>query len=215
MTLISPSILAADFAKLGEEVAAVTAAGADMIHFDVMDGHFVPNISMGPDILKAVKPHTHLPLDVHLMIKPCDPFLEAFAKAGADIISIHPESGPHLHKSLQTIKALGCKAGIVFNPATSLDVLDHVIDMVDLILIMTVNPGFGGQAFIDLSDKIAEARQRITQTGRNIMLEIDGGVTKDTAVTCRKAGADVLVAGTAIFKTGDYKRAVSDIRGAA
>lgn len=215
MTLVSPSILAADFAKLGEEVAKVTAAGADMIHFDVMDGHFVPNISMGPDILKAVKPHTHLPLDVHLMIAPCDPYLESFAKAGADIISIHPESGAHLHRSLQTIKALGCKAGVVFNPGTPLDALDHVMDVVDLILVMTVNPGFGGQSFIDLSDKISEVRKRITATGRDIMLEIDGGVTKETSVICRKAGADVLVAGTAIFKKDDYAQAVKDIRGAA
>ena len=214
MTRIAPSILAADFARLGEEVKAVTQAGADFIHVDVMDGHFVPNISMGPLVCEAIKPHTHLPLDVHLMIAPADPFLESFAKAGANIITIHPEAGPHLHRSLQTIKKLGCKAGVSLNPATPVSELDHVMDIADLILVMTVNPGFGGQSFIDLSDKIADVRKRIKESGRDIMLEIDGGVTKDTAPLCLKAGADVLVAGTAIFKQPDYKAAIDAIRGA-
>lgn len=214
MTRIAPSILAADFARLGEEVAAVTKAGADFIHVDVMDGHFVPNISMGPMVMEAIRPHTNLPLDVHLMIAPADPFLESFAKAGASIITIHPEAGPHLHRSLQTIKALGCKAGVSLNPGTPVSELDHVMDIVDLVLVMTVNPGFGGQSFIDLSSKISDVRKRITATGRDIMLEIDGGVTAETAPICRKAGADVLVAGTAIFKKPDYKAAIDAIRGA-
>lgn len=213
MTRIAPSILAADFARLGEEVRAVTQAGADFIHVDVMDGHFVPNLSMGPVVVQAIKPHTNLPLDVHLMIAPADSFLESFAKAGADIITIHPEAGPHLHRSLQTIKALGCKAGVSLNPATPVSEIDHVMDIADLILIMTVNPGFGGQSFIDLSDKIAEVRRRIKDSKRDIMLEVDGGVTAKTAAICRKAGADVLVAGTAIFKTQDYKQAINAIRG--
>lgn len=201
--LISPSILSADFAKLGEEVAAITAAGADLIHIDVMDGHFVPNITIGPQVVQALRPHSHLPFDVHLMIAPADPYLKAFAEAGADIISIHPEAGPHLHRSLQTIRDLGKKAGVVLNPSTHESALEHVMDMVDLILVMSINPGFGGQQFLPSQlGKIARLREMIDASGRDILLEVDGGVNPTTAMECVQAGADTLVAGTAVFKGG-------------
>jgi len=204
---IAPSILAADFARLGEEVRAVAQAGADWIHIDVMDGHFVPNLTIGPGVVKALRPHTDLPFDVHLMISPVDYMLESFAEAGADIISLHPEAGPHLHRSLQTIRALGRKAGVVLNPATPVSAIDHVMDMVDLILVMSVNPGFGGQAFIESQlDKIAALRARIDSHvaagGQPIDLEVDGGIDRQTAPRAIAAGANVLVAGTATFRGG-------------
>ena len=201
--LICPSILASDFAKLGQEVAAIEAAGADWVHVDVMDGHFVPNLTIGPAVVKALRPHTTLPFDVHLMVAPVDPWLEAYREAGADILSVHPESGPHLHRTLGTIRGLGAKAGIVFNPATSLSILEEVVDLVDLVLIMSVNPGFGGQKFIDSAlTKIARARSILDRAGSPAHLQVDGGVVAANAGACVAAGADALVAGSSVFKGG-------------
>ena len=213
---IAPSLLAADFTRLGEELRAIEAAGADWLHLDIMDGHFVPNISFGPGLVRALRPLSKMPFDVHLMIAPADPYLAAFAEAGADIISLHPEAGPHLHRSLQTIRALGKKAGVVLNPATPIEALAHVLDLTDLILVMSVNPGFGGQSFLTSQlGKIAALRQMITQSGRGIALQVDGGVTLKTAPDCIAAGADVLVAGTAVFGAADYAAAVAGLRGGA
>lgn len=201
--LICPSILASDFARLGQEVAALEAAGADWIHVDVMDGHFVPNLTIGPDVVKALKPHTSLPFDVHLMVAPVDPWLEAYRNAGADVLSVHPESGPHLHRTLGRIRQLGAKAGVVFNPGTPLTVLEQVVDLVDLVLIMSVNPGFGGQSFIDsVLRKIERARAMLDAAGSRAHLQVDGGVTAANAAACVSAGADALVAGSFVFKGG-------------
>ena len=201
--LICPSILASDFSKLGEEIRSLEAAGADWIHVDVMDGHFVPNLTIGPDVVKALRPHTSLPFDVHLMVAPVDNWLKAYRAAGADIMSVHPESGPHVHRTLGQIRQLGAKAGLVFNPATPLSILEECVDMVDLVLIMSVNPGFGGQKFIDSSlRKIKRARAILDAAGSHAHLQVDGGVVAANAGACVNAGADALVAGSFVFKGG-------------
>jgi ribulose-phosphate 3-epimerase len=211
--IVAPSLLAADFACLKDEVAAVEKAGADWLHLDVMDGHFVPNITFGPPLLKSLRKHTGMPFDVHLMIAPADPYLADFAAAGADHISIHPEAGPHIHRSLQAIRALGKLAGVVLNPGTPVESVACVLDLVDIVMVMTVNPGFGGQAFLpSMLSKIATLRAMIDATGRDIRLEVDGGVAPGTARQVMEAGADTLVAGTAVFGAKDYAQAIAALR---
>ncbi|HEV8015590.1 MAG TPA: ribulose-phosphate 3-epimerase [Stellaceae bacterium] len=213
---IAPSILSADFAQLGEEVRAVSAAGADYIHIDVMDGHFVPNLTIGPSVVKALRPHSSLPFDTHLMIAPADPYIAEFADAGADIITVHPEAGPHLHRTIQLIKSHGKKAGVALNPATPLDHVEYVLQDIDLVLVMSVNPGFGGQSFIpEALDKLRALRAMIDKLGRAIDLEVDGGINPDTARAAIAAGADVLVAGTATFTGGAHAYAgnIARLRG--
>ena len=215
-TLIAPSILASDFSRLAEEAKAVEAAGADWLHLDVMDGHFVPNITFGPEVVKALRPHVSIPFDVHLMIAPVDPYIEAFRNAGADLISVHPESGPHLHRTLQQIRKLGAQAADVFNPSTDPSVIQWMMEDVDLVLVMSVNPGFGGQSFISSQlRKIEALRKMIDATGRDIHLEVDGGVTPITAPQCIAAGATALVAGSAVFKggAGQYAANIAALRG--
>jgi ribulose-phosphate 3-epimerase len=214
--LVAPSLLAADFTRLAEEVAAVEQAGADWLHLDVMDGHFVPNISFGPVVVRALRPLTKMPFDVHLMIAPADPYLAAFADAGADHLLVHPEAGPHLHRTLQAIAALGCKAGVVLNPATPVAHVAPVLDLVDIVLVMSVNPGFGGQKFLDSQlARIAAVRALIDASGRDIRLEVDGGIDAATAPRCIEAGADTFVAGTAVFHAADYTAAIEGVRGGA
>jgi len=212
---IAPSILAADFARLGEEVAAVAAAGADFIHVDVMDGHFVPNLTIGPAVIKAIRPHAKIPFDVHLMISPVDGFIDDFVKAGADILTVHPEAGPHLHRTLQAIRSAGAKPGVALNPATPVAMIEPVIGDVELVLVMSVNPGFGGQAFIASQiEKIKAVRTLIEKSGRAVMLEVDGGVNAGTASAAIAAGADVLVAGSAVFRgdAGSYAANIAALR---
>jgi ribulose-phosphate 3-epimerase len=214
---IAPSILAADFARLGDEVRAIEAAGADFVHIDVMDGHFVPNLTIGPGVVKALRPHSKLPFDVHLMIAPVDPYVPEFAAAGADLITVHPEAGPHLHRTIQLIKSLGRKAGVALNPGTPAEAARPVIGEVDLILVMSVNPGFGGQSFIKSQlDKLRALRAMIAESGRPIALEVDGGINEETAAAAVAAGADLLVAGTAVFSggSGRYAENIRRLRGA-
>ena len=214
---IAPSILSADFARLGEEVRAITEAGADMVHVDVMDGHFVPNLTIGPDVLKALKPHSHLPFDVHLMISPVDPYIDAFVNAGADYLTVHVEAGPHVHRSLQAVKAAGCKAGVTLNPGTPVETVLGVLDLCDLVLVMSVNPGFGGQSFIETQlEKIARLRAAIDASGRAVRLEVDGGVKPSNAGDVWRAGADTIVAGSAVFAGGptQYAANIQAIRNA-